>query len=107
MNLLFALLRLLHIVSAVMWVGLAAAMALYVFPGAAAAGESGFRYMKALYTKTSMAMAFPIVSGVTVLAGIILYIMGGGNFTTTGKIILGIGALAGLAAARTVFIGPA
>ena len=100
MSYVIALLRLIHIVSAVMWVGLGAAMALYVAPAVANAGEIGVRYMKSLFTSTRIATAFPIVSGIAMLAGIILYITGdvGNNFSNTGQIVLGIGALFGIAA---------
>ena len=75
-------------------------MALYVAPAVVAAGESGYRYMKSLLTSTRIAMAFPMVSGIAILAGILLYITGdvGNNFSTTGQIVLGVGALFGIAA---------
>ena len=101
MNLLLVLLRLIHIVGAFAWVGLGATMSFYVAPAAVAAGENGFRYMKSLFSQSGFAMSFAVVSGITTLAGILLYLIGGASshFSQTGNIVLGIGALAGLAAA--------
>lgn len=99
--LLVAILRLIHIVAAFSWFGLGSAMFFYIGPAAAASGESGVRFIKSLLTNTRFPMAFPISAGVTVLAGILLYVPGGASnhFTQLGNIVLGIGALAGLAAA--------
>src|SRR5260221_13021557 len=101
MNFLIALLRLIHIVTAVGWFGLAAAMATYVAPGVLAAGESVYRYFKALLTSTRIATAFPIMSGTAVVAGLLLYVTGdvNRNFSQTGQIVLGLGSLFGIAAA--------
>src|SRR5437016_1779551 len=101
MNLLLVLLRLIHIVGAFAWVGLGATMSFYIAPAAVAAGENGFRYMKSLFSQSGFAMSFAIVSGITTLAGILLYLVGGASshFSQTGNIVLGIGAVAGLAAA--------
>src|SRR5258706_5963192 len=101
MNFLIALLRLIHIVTAVGWFGLAAAMATYVAPAVLAAGESGYRYFKALLTSTRIATAFPIMSGTAVVAGLLLYVTGdvNRNFSQTGQIVLGLGSLFGIAAA--------
>jgi hypothetical protein len=101
MNLLLVLLRLIHIVGAFAWVGLSATTSFYLAPAAVAAGESGFRYMKSLFAQSGFAMMFAIVSGITTLAGILLYLVGdaSSHFSQTGNIVLGIGALAGLAAA--------
>ena len=93
-------LRLLHIVGAFAWVGLSATVSFYVAPAAVAAGESGFRFMKSLFAQPVFAMSFAIVSGITTLAGILLYLVGNASshFTQTGNMVLGIGAVAGLAA---------
>jgi hypothetical protein len=100
MDIVLILLRLLHIVAAFAWVGIGITTALYIAPAAAAAGDSGLRFMKALFTRTSLPMIFPAASGLTTLAGILLYLTGNPMriFTQTGNIVLGIGALAGLLA---------
>ncbi|MBI1276662.1 MAG: hypothetical protein GC179_00905 [Anaerolineaceae bacterium] len=101
MNILLVLLRLIHIVGAFAWVGLGGAMSFYIIPATVAAGETGFRYMKSLFTQPGFAMIFPSVSGITTLAGILLYLVGdaASHFSQTGNIVLGIGAISGLAAA--------
>jgi hypothetical protein len=99
MDLLIALLRLLHIVMAFAWFGLGLVMTMFIIPSVLSSGESGQRFMKSLFLGTSVAKLFPIVSGTTTLAGILLYLTGSmSRFTTLGGIVLGIGALAGLAA---------
>jgi hypothetical protein len=101
MDLLVAGLRLIHIVSAFAWFGLGATLALYVVPAVLAAGESGFRFIKSMFLNTAFARAFPIAAGLTTLAGILLYLVGNSasHFSSTGNIVLGIGAVAGLLAA--------
>jgi hypothetical protein len=101
MNILISLLRLLHILSAFAWFGLGATMALYVAPAAVASGESGLKFLRSLFLTTPVARAIPITGGITTLAGIVLYLTGdpANAFSSFGNIVLGIGALAGIAAA--------
>lgn len=100
MNLVVTILRLLHIVAAFAWFGLGFTMTLYIGPAAAAAGESGLRFMRSLLVNTRFATVFAAVAGVTMLMGLLLYVTGDPNtsFSRTGQIVLGIGALVGLAA---------
>jgi uncharacterized membrane protein len=100
MDFLLVVLRLIHIVSAFAWVGLAVTMTFYVAPAAAAAGESGLRFLKALLTRTSFATAVGAAAGITTLAGILLYLVGNAtaHFSSTGNTVLGIGALSGILA---------
>jgi uncharacterized membrane protein len=100
MDIILIVLRLLHIVSAFVWVGLGAALTFYVAPAAVAAGDSGFRFLKSLFLNTAFARVIPIVSGVTTLAGILLYLVGNSalHFSQTGNMVLGIGAVAGFIA---------
>jgi hypothetical protein len=97
-TLLLAVLRLLHIVSAVGWIALSASLVMFILPSAVAASETGFRYLKGLFTRTAYARAIAPFAGTTTLAGILLYLVGGGRFGPLGSAVLGIGALAGLAA---------
>jgi hypothetical protein len=63
------------------------------------AGESGLAFGRTLFTSTSLTRLIPIASGITTLAGLLLYATGSHTrFTTLGNIVLGVGALAGLAA---------
>src|SRR5438093_322396 len=97
MDFLLTVLRLIHIISAVIWVGLAAAMTLYILPAATAAGENGLRYMKSLLTNTRFAITIPIVSGLTILAGLLLLAIGSmSHFSSNGRMVLGLGALFGI-----------
>jgi hypothetical protein len=94
-----ALLRLLHIVAALVWVGLGVSMTLIVAPTVRETGESGLRFMKAMLNASS-ANYIAIASITTVVAGLLLYATGSpSRFTQLGNIVLGIGAVAGLAAA--------
>jgi hypothetical protein len=93
-------LRLIHIVAAVSWFGMALVTFAFLIPAERLAGESGLRFMKAFYTGTPMARAFPIAAVTATLAGILLYITGSAShFSQTGNIVLGIGAVAGILAA--------
>ena len=109
MNLIIVLFRLLHIIFAFVWFGITLTLTFFVGPAAARAGESGLRFYKSLLTSTPVAMLFGASSGLTVLIGIMLFITGdpNRNFTTMGQTVLGIGALAGLAAIGPVAAGPA
>lgn len=99
MDIIFGALRLIHIVSSVVWVGLGLTTTFYIVPAAAGAGDSGLRFLKSLMTRTPYPKTFAIVAGLTTLAGIIMYALGAHtHFTTLGNIVLGIGALSGIAA---------
>lgn len=93
-------LRVIHIVAATLWAGLAFAVAIYVVPAQLSAGRGGAAFIKALYGETSFGRIFAIVGGATVLAGLLLYATGSHtHFSSLGNAVLGIGAVAGLAAA--------
>jgi hypothetical protein len=100
MNILLVLLRLLHIVAAVSWIALSGSLVLFILPSAVAASETGFRYLKGLFTRSAYARAISPIAGTTTLAGILLYLVGNApsHFSQTGNIVLGIGAAAGLIA---------
>jgi len=99
-NLVLVILRLLHIVSAFAWVGLGLTSTFYIAPAALAAGESGLRFLKSLFTRTSFGSVFAVAAGLTTLAGILLYLTGNASriFSPTGNMVLGIGAAAGVLA---------
>jgi uncharacterized membrane protein len=94
------LLRLLHIVAAFMWVGVGASIAFFIMPSVQAAGENGVRYASTLLKHTAIARVFPISAGLTMLAGILLYMLGDvrNHFSNTGNAVLGFGALVGILA---------
>jgi len=97
-TILLVVLRLLHIVAAFSWVALGGTLTFFVAPAAVAAGENGYRYLKSLFTRTRYTRLIPMVAGTTTLAGILLYLVGGGRFGPVGSAVLGIGALSGLIA---------
>lgn len=100
---LITVLRIAHIFAGIVWVGVGFTLAMYFKPVFDAAGIDSRKFMRALYTKTAFDKLMPIVSMITTLAGIILYglIMSfNSSFASSSQgIVLGIGALAGLAAA--------
>lgn len=99
MDILLIVLRLVHIVAAVVWVGAGAVQLFILAPAFAKAGESGLRFSKVLTTIPAFRMLFPMTAGITMLAGILLYITGSANhFSQVGNMVLGIGALAGILA---------
>jgi hypothetical protein len=97
-TILLVVLRLLHILAAVSWLALGGTLTFFVAPAAVAAGENGYRYLKTLFTRTRYTRLIPMVAGTTTLAGILLYLVGGGRFGPVGSAVLGIGALSGLIA---------
>lgn len=100
MDIVHVVLRLIHIIAAVVWFGAGVATLFYVVPAVSAAGDSGLRFMKALLTRTPYAKTFPITAGLTMLAGILLYAVSdsASYFSTLGNAALGTGALAGILA---------
>ncbi len=101
MNILIILLRVLHIVAGVFWVGTAMFSVFFISPAMAATGEAGRAFMDYLMTKARLSTRMSAASGTTVLAGAILYWIDSGGFTsawtTSGPGIgFGIGALLAL-----------
>ncbi len=98
------ILRLLHIVAGVIWVGAGITVSMYLEPALTKSGVDSGKVMRTLYTKTSFDKLMPIVSIITTVAGLILYYMVSNgfsdvNYMKSGQgIVLSIGALAGLAA---------
>ena len=67
------LLRIIHIVSGVFWVGGALFMTLFVAPTAGALGEPGQKFVGHLMNNLKFTNRMAIASGLTILAGAILY----------------------------------
>ncbi|MCC6802197.1 MAG: hypothetical protein IT319_04865 [Anaerolineae bacterium] len=101
MVIVLVLLRLIHILGAFVWVGIAFTQVFLISPALASSGESGLRFAKAMNARPIARMAISAAATVTVLAGILLYLVGNSasHFSQTGNIVLGIGAVAGLLAA--------
>jgi hypothetical protein len=93
-------LRVIHIVAAGLWVGIGFAAAVMIIPAQQIAGTAGITFTRALYGQTPYGRIFAILGGATVLAGLLLYATGSHtHFSNLGNAVLGIGAVAGFAAA--------
>ncbi len=101
MDVYLVLVRLIHIVAAIVWVGTGFFMVRILFPSLAQLGTDAGKAMTALAKNPLFTLLFPVSAGVTVLAGILLYLKPGesSHFSSAGWAVLSIGALAGLAAA--------
>ena len=98
--LLITVLRLLHIVAGLIWVGAALMMSFYIEPTAAASGADGIRFLRGLYSKSSFPRLIPLSAAVTTGAGTLLYGMLSYHeaMSSAMGVILSIGALFGLLA---------
>ena len=98
--LLITLLRTLHIVFGLIWVGAALLLTLYIEPTAEAAGAEGKRVLRALYRSTSLPRLIPAAALITTLAGLLLYEMltYSAAIATGAGLMITVGALVGLLA---------
>ena len=71
--LVITVLRLLHIVGGLIWVGAAIAMSCYIEPALERAGESGVRILRSLYSETGFPRLIPLSALITTVAGLLLY----------------------------------
>ncbi len=102
MNALIIVLRTIHIVAGVFWLGGAMVGTFVLGPAVAATGETGRNFMDYLVTKARLSTRMSGAAGVTVLAGAILYWIDSHGFTspwtTSGAGLgFGIGAILALA----------
>ena len=93
-------LRLLHIVPGLIWVGAALLMSFYIEPTARSSGAEGSRFLRALYRNSSFPRLIPLSALVTTIAGLLLYGMLSYHeaMSSAMGLILTIGALFGLLA---------
>lgn len=101
MNILIIILRVLHIVAGVFWVGTAMFSTFFLTPAMAASADSGRALMDYLMSKARLSVRMSAASGTTVLAGAILYWIDSAGltsaWTTSGPGLgFGIGALLAL-----------
>ncbi|MEO8609851.1 MAG: hypothetical protein ABI690_18305 [Chloroflexota bacterium] len=101
MDIYLVVMRLIHIVAAFLWFGTGFYSSMFLFPALAEVGDAGSTIMKVLAKNRLFVMIFPVSAGVTVLAGILLYIRPGetGLFSSAGWMSISIGALFGILAA--------
>jgi uncharacterized membrane protein len=103
MNILVIMLRLIHIVAAVIWGGGALIMEFFIGRSILATGESGQKFVQHLMNKIQMHRFMTVAAVATVLAGSILYWIDSDGFssawmTSGAGIGFGIGAVFGLIA---------
>lgn len=100
MDIVLVVLRLIHIVAAALWFGLGIATFFFINPAVISAGDSGLRFLAKFNRLPLASNLMAIVAGTTSLAGILLYAVtnSASRFSSTGNMVLGIGALAGLLA---------
>lgn len=98
--LVITILRLLHIVGGLVWVGAAIVMSFYIEPALLAAGADGNRILRRLYSTTSFARLIPLSALVTTVAGLLLYGMLSYHeaLSSSMGVVLTLGALVGLLA---------
>jgi uncharacterized membrane protein len=101
MDIYLVVVRLIHIVAAILWVGSGFYASVILFPAITALGDSGADFMKALGKNRIFALIFPVSAVLTVIAGILLYLKPGASahFTSLGWTAISIGAVAGILAA--------
>jgi uncharacterized membrane protein len=103
MNLLVIVLRLIHIVAAVIWGGGALIMEFFIGRAIFATGESGQKFVQHLMNKVRMHRFMTVAAFATVLAGSMLYWIDSDGFSSAwvrsgAGIGFGIGAVFGLIA---------
>ena len=103
MTLVFSILRILHIVTGILWAGGALALTLFVAPSMSATGDAGKQFAGHLIGKTRFSLYMSLTGFTTVIAGSILYGIDSNWFqsswmmTATGS-VFGVGAVFGIAA---------
>jgi uncharacterized membrane protein len=103
MNALVILLRLLHIILGVLWVGGIGLLTWFIIPAVGMAGPSGGQFMQTLTVRTKLVRYMPAIGGLTVLAGFALFwrdmsVSGGSFAQTRAGMTFSIGGLAALIA---------
>ncbi|HET9909244.1 MAG TPA: hypothetical protein VFQ23_21525 [Anaerolineales bacterium] len=76
------LLRIVHIVAGIFWVGGALIMAFFISPTIGATGEAGQKFVGHLMNNLKFSTRMMIASGLTILAGFILYWIDSDGFTS-------------------------
>ena len=100
---LLVILRLIHIITGIAWLGLGAVAAWVVHPVAAKTDEKGNSLLRIFYGYSSYNKIFPITAIITTLVGLVLWGMQAdgmdlAGFSTTGSMVMGVGVLFGLLA---------
>jgi uncharacterized membrane protein len=97
--------RFIHVFSAILWVGSAFAVFVFVEPTVAALGPEGGKFMGYIVEKRKLPVVITSLSGLTVLGGIVLYLKASSGFNadwiTSGP---GLGFTIGAVAALAAFL---
>ena len=73
MDVLLIAMRIIHVGGAMMWFGGAIVSSFFLQPTVEALGTSGHPFMEHLMNRRKMGIFFPIVAGLTILSGAVLY----------------------------------
>jgi uncharacterized membrane protein len=113
MDIFVILLRIIHIVAGVFWVGAALTGTFFLAPAARSSGQEGQKFIQTLMERLRFRAAISVAAILTILAGFLLYARDSGGFQQswiTSSVGLGftIGALAGIASLLygAVVMGP-
>jgi hypothetical protein len=103
MQILVIVLRLFHVISAVLWFGGLTMLVMFIVPTVDASGPIGQQFMQQLMRHTKVAVYMPIVAVLTVLSGLGLYwrdssISAGAFASSVPGMTYGTGGLAGIIA---------
>ncbi len=101
MHIVTLILRLIHIFGGVFWVGASLMMSYFVAPTAGAIAENGQKFIQHLMGRTRFSTMMAVAGGSAVLAGILLYLIDSGGFTSAwmksgAGIGFGVGGVFGL-----------
>ncbi len=96
------LLRLIHILGGVFWVGTVFFITWFLFPATKATGQAGLVVMQEVMMRRKMSIYLMTAMGLTILSGLTMYarmamITHGAWASTTPAKVLGFGALCGIA----------
>lgn len=113
MDVLLIIARIIHVGSAMIWFGGAVVSSFFLQPTVAALGPSGQPFMEHLMNRRKLGIFFPIVAGLTILSGAVLFWRDSGGLqlewiTSPTGLAFTVGGLAAIAAfvGGGVLIGP-
>lgn len=101
MNVLMVVLRLIHIFSAVLWIGATYSLILFVMPTAKAVGADAQKFMQHFTQRSGLSRVLTLAAVLTVLSGLLMYgylFQGLAPLNTGSGLALTLGGLAGIAA---------
>lgn len=103
MDIVLAVLRPLHVLLGIGWIGFGSLLAWVLHPAADKAGEKGLAMLRTFYSNSTISLIMPIFALGTTLAGLILWGLRADGmdlvaFGATGDIVMAVGALAGVLA---------